>query len=285
MTALYRPGRSESPLARRMLIGLALATTALMIGLPVVIVFEQAFAKGVAVYAASLTNPDTLHAMILTLIVAAVAVPVNIAFGIAAAWTIAKFDFPLKRLLVSIIELPFSVSPIVAGVSYLMMYGGQSPIGAWLEAHGISLMFQPAGIVLVTIFVTSPFVARELLPLMEAQGREEEEAAAVLGARGLAILWRVTLPNVRWALLYGAVLCAARAIGEFGAVSVVSGNVRGETNTLPLHIEVLYHDYNVVGAFAAATVLTLFALVGLLAQTILAMRMEAREGRNPTGAH
>jgi len=285
VSAPYRPGRSESPVVRRTLIGLALVTTAVMIGLPVVIVFEQAFAKGVAVYAASLANPDTLHAMILTLIVAAIAVPINIAFGIAAAWTIAKFDFPLKRLLVSIIELPFSVSPIVAGVSYLMMYGAQSPIGAWLEAHDISLMFQPAGIVLVTIFVTSPFVARELLPLMEAQGREEEEAAAVLGARGLAILWRVTLPNVRWALLYGAVLCAARAIGEFGAVSVVSGNVRGETNTLPLHIEVLYHDYNVVGAFAAATVLTLFALVGLLAQTILAMRMEAREGRHPSGAH
>ena len=285
MSAPYRPGRSESPAVRRTLIGLALVMTAVMIGLPVVIVFEQAFAKGVAVYAASLANPDTLHAVILTLIVAAIAVPINIAFGIAAAWAIAKFDFPLKRLLVSVIELPFSVSPIVAGVSYLMMYGAQSPIGAWLEAHDISLMFQPAGIVLVTIFVTSPFVARELLPLMEAQGREEEEAAAVLGARGLAILWRVTLPNVRWALLYGAVLCAARAIGEFGAVSVVSGNVRGETNTLPLHIEVLYHDYNVVGAFAAATVLTLFALVGLLAQTILAMRMEAREGRHPSGAH
>lgn len=285
MAAHSRPGRTESAAVRRTLIGLALVATAVMIGLPVAIVFAQAFAKGVAIYATSLVDPDTLHAMILTLVVAAIAVPVNIAFGIAAAWAIAKFDFPLKRLLVSIIELPFSVSPIVAGVAYLMMYGGQSPIGTWLEAHDISLMFQPAGIVLVTIFVTSPFVVRELLPLMEAQGREEEEAAAVLGARGLAILWRVTLPNVRWALLYGAILCAARAIGEFGAVSVVSGNIRGQTNTLPLHIEVLYHDYNVVGAFAAATVLTLFALVGLAAQTVLAMRMEAREGHHPSGAH
>ncbi len=285
MSAPYRPGRSESATTRRVLIGLALLSTALMIGLPVVIVFEQAFAKGIEVYAASLNNPDTLHAMMLTMIVAAIAVPVNIAFGIAAAWTIAKFDFPLKKLLVSIIELPFSVSPIVAGVCYLMMYGSQSVVGAWLEQYGISVMFQPAGIVLVTIFVTSPFVVREMLPLMEQQGREEEEAAALLGARGLAILWRVTLPNVRWALLYGAVLCAARAIGEFGAVSVVSGNIRGETNTLPLHIEVLYHDYNVIGAFAAATVLTLFALVGLLAQTLLALRMEAREGRHPSGAH
>lgn len=285
MSAPYRPGRSESATVRRVLIGLALLATALMIGLPVVIVFEQAFAKGFEVYAASLNNPDTLHAMMLTMIVAAIAVPVNIAFGIAAAWAIAKFDFPLKKLLVSIIELPFSVSPIVAGVCYLMMYGSQSVIGAWLEQYGISVMFQPAGIVLVTIFVTSPFVVREMLPLMEQQGREEEEAAALLGARGLAILWRVTLPNVRWALLYGAVLCAARAIGEFGAVSVVSGNIRGETNTLPLHIEVLYHDYNVIGAFAAATVLTLFALVGLLAQTLLALRMEAREGRHPSGAH
>jgi len=285
MSAPYRPGRSESATVRRTLIGLALLATALMIGLPVVIVFEQAFAKGFEVYAASLNNPDTLHAMMLTMIVAAIAVPVNIAFGIAAAWAIAKFDFPLKKLLVSIIELPFSVSPIVAGVCYLMMYGSQSVIGAWLEQYGISVMFQPAGIVLVTIFVTSPFVVREMLPLMEQQGREEEEAAALLGARGLAILWRVTLPNVRWALLYGAVLCAARAIGEFGAVSVVSGNIRGETNTLPLHIEVLYHDYNVIGAFAAATVLTLFALVGLLAQTLLALRMEAREGRHPSGAH
>jgi sulfate transport system permease protein len=206
------------------------------------------------------------------MLVAVVVVPINIGFGVAAAWAVTRFRFPGKKLLLTAIEIPFSVSPIVAGVTYILLYGGQGLLGPWLAAHDLRIMFSVPAIILVTLFVTSPFVARELIPLMQAQGSEQEEAAATLGARGWQIFRRVTLPNIRWALLYGAILCTARAIGEFGAVSVVSGNIRGETNTLPLQVELLYHDYNAAGAFAAASTLALLALVTLVLKAILESR-------------
>ena len=259
------PGRA----ARIVLVALALGLTALLIGLPLLVIFVQAFSKGVAGYMEALTNADMRHAVYLTVVVAVLSVPVNIVFGLAAAWAIARFRFPGRRLLVVLIELPLSVSPVVAGVCYLLLYGSQGLFGPFLEDQGIQLMFAVPGIVLATIFVTCPYVAREVLPLMEAQGKDEEETAVTLGARGWQILWRVTLPNIRWALLYGAILCTARAIGEFGAVSVVSGNVRGATNTLPLQVELLYHSYNLVGAFTAATLLTLIALVALAAKALV----------------
>lgn len=254
------------------LIGIGVVLTAGFILAPIVVIFEQAFSKGWDFYLHSIQAPETLHAMGLTILTAIVVVPVNILFGVAAAWAIAKFEFPGKKLLLTLLEIPFSISPIVAGVTYLLLYGAQGLFGGFLEDHGIRLMFALPAIFLVTLFVTSPFVARELIPLMQAQGTEPEEAAATLGATGWQTFRRVTLPSIRWALLYGAVLCSARAIGEFGAVSVVSGNVRGETNTLPLQVELLYHDYNAVGAFAAATTLTVIALLTLLIKAFLEHR-------------
>lgn len=260
------------------LIGTGMLLTAGFILAPILVIFEQAFSKGFDYYLHSIQAPETIHAMGLTILTAIVVVPVNILFGIAAAWAIAKFEFPGKKLLLTLLEIPFSISPIVAGVTYLLLYGAQGLFGGFLEDHGIRLMFALPAIFLVTLFVTSPFVARELIPLMQAQGTEPEEAAATLGATGWQTFRRITLPSIRWALLYGAVLCTARAIGEFGAVSVVSGNVRGETNTLPLQVELLYHDYNAVGAFAAATTLTVIAMLTLLIKAMLEHR-QSRSAR------
>ncbi|CAH1653008.1 sulfate/thiosulfate ABC transporter inner membrane subunit CysW [Hyphomicrobiales bacterium] len=264
-----RPTRS----GQRLLIATGLVLTALFLVAPVAVIFSQAFARGFAAYRSSILQPETLHAIWLTAVTAVIAVPINMVFGVAAAWAIAKFRFPGKKTLISLIEIPFSISPIVAGVAYLLVYGSQGLFGEWLADHDIRIMFTPAAIVLVMLFVTSPFVVRELLPLMQAQGSEQEEAAATLGATGFQIFRRVTLPNIRWALLYGTVLCSARAIGEFGAVSVVSGRIRGETNTLPLQIELLYNDYNAAGAFAAASTLTVIALITLLIKAVIERRI------------
>ncbi|CAH1651235.1 sulfate/thiosulfate ABC transporter inner membrane subunit CysW [Hyphomicrobiales bacterium] len=264
-----RPTRS----GQRLLIAAGLVLTALFLVAPVAVIFSQALARGFAAYRSSILQPETLHAIWLTAVTAVIAVPINMVFGVAAAWAIAKFRFPGKKTLISLIEIPFSISPIVAGVAYLLVYGSQGLFGEWLADHDIRIMFTPAAIVLVMLFVTSPFVVRELLPLMQAQGSEQEEAAATLGATGFQIFRRVTLPNIRWALLYGTVLCSARAIGEFGAVSVVSGRIRGETNTLPLQIELLYNDYNAAGAFAAASTLTVIALITLLIKAVIERRI------------
>ncbi|VEB42140.1 Sulfate transport system permease protein CysW [Chromobacterium violaceum] len=227
--------------------------------LPLFVVFAEALAKGWSTYLTALSEPDALAAVRLTLLAAAVSVPLNLAFGIAAAWAVTRFDFRGKQLLITLIDLPFSVSPVVAGLIFVLVFGQQGWLGPRLAEYGIKIIFSVPGIVLATLFITVPFVARELIPLMEAQGREEEEAAVVLGARGWQVLWHVTLPNVRWALLYGVILSNARAMGEFGAVSVVSGHIRGETNTLPLHVEILYNEYNFAAAFAVASLLALLA--------------------------
>ena len=261
------PGQSRT--VPRLLIGLAFALTALFVVAPLAFIFWRAFAEGWAVYLGNITDPLTRHAIWLTTLVAVIVVPVNVAFGIAAAWAIARFRFPGRKLLVTLIEIPFSISPIIAGICYLLLYGRQGLLGPWLADHDIKIMFAIPGIVLVTMFVTAPFVAREVLPLMQAQGSEQEQAAVTLGARGWQVFSRVTLPNIRWALLYGAVLCTARAVGEFGGVSVVSGAIRGQTNTLPLQIELLFNDLNTVGAFAAATTLTLIALMVLVVKTVI----------------
>ena len=231
--------------------------------LPLTVVFVQAFSKGWSVYIEALLEPNALLAARLTLLTALIAVPLNLVFGIAAAWSIAKFEFKGKSLLITLIDLPFSVSPVVSGLIYVLMFGLQGWLGPWLQAHDIKLIFAVPGIVLATLFVTFPFVARELIPLMQSQGTEEEEAALVLGASGWQIFWHVTLPNIRWGLLYGVILCNARAMGEFGAVSVVSGHIRGQTNTLPLHVEILYNEYNSAAAFAVASLLASLALVTL----------------------
>lgn len=259
----------------RLLIGFAVLLTAGFIGLPIVAVFHQALARGLEAYVRSLGEPDTLHAIRLTVAAALIAVPLNALFGIAAAWAVVRFRFPGRKILLSLIEVPFSISPIVAGVALLMLFGAQGPLGELLGLFDLKLMFAFPGIVLATMFVTAPFVARELIPLMQAQGSEEEEAAVTLGARGWQIFRRVTLPNVKWALLYGLILCNARVMGEFGAVSVVSGNIRGETNTLPLQVELLYHDYNAAGAFAAASVLTVLAVVTLVVKSLIEGRGDA----------
>ncbi|MBL8582648.1 MAG: sulfate ABC transporter permease subunit CysW [Rhizobiaceae bacterium] len=280
--ASTRPPRvGDSPSVRRALIGVVLVVGALFILAPLVVIFVQAFSQGFGVFAATLAHPDTRHAILLTVLTAALAVPVNTAFGIAAAWAITKFDFRGKRFLLVVIEVPFSVSPIVAGVAYLFVYGLQGLFGPALEAADVKILFALPGIVLASMFVTAPFVARELIPLMQAQGRDLEEAATSLGASGWRTFWSVTLPNIRWALLYGVVLCNARVMGEFGAVSVVSGNIRGQTNTLPLHIELLYHDYQTVGAFAAASVLTVLAVFTIVAKALLE-RQGAGRARRPS---
>ncbi|WP_334146143.1 sulfate ABC transporter permease subunit CysW [Hyphomicrobium sp.] len=253
----------DRPYAKYTLLAIGLTYFALFLVLPLVAVFAEAFRKGWEAYIAALVEPDALAAIRLTLLAAAIAVPLNLVFGVAAAWAIAKFDFPGKHVLVTFIDLPFSVSPVVAGFVYVLIFGAQGWIGPWLSEHDIKIIFAVPGIVLATIFVTFPFVARELIALMQAQGRDEEEAAVTLGASGWQTFWRVTLPNIKWALLYGVILCNARAMGEFGAVSVVSGHIRGETNTMPLHVEILYNEYQFAAAFAVASLLALLALVTL----------------------
>ena len=263
---------SEPRWLRWVLIALALAFLAINLALPLAAVFIEGFRKGVAAYLGAIRQPDAISALTLTLTVAAIAVPVNIAFGLAASWAIAKFDFRFKSFLVTLIDLPFSVSPVVSGLVYVLLFGLQGWFGEWLRAHDVQVIFAVPGLVLATIFVTFPFVARELIPLMEEQGRDEEEAALSLGASGWRIFWHVTLPNVRWGLLYGVLLCNARAMGEFGAVSVVSGHIRGRTNTLPLHIEILYNEYNFAAAFAVASLLAGLALLTLVLKSLLEWR-------------
>ncbi|HMJ50053.1 MAG TPA: sulfate ABC transporter permease subunit CysW [Burkholderiales bacterium] len=261
---------SQEPwFVRWMLAGLALAFLSLFLLVPLLAVFALALAKGFAVYFAAFNQPDALSAIRLTLLVAALAVPLNLLFGIAAAWALAKFEFRGKNVLTTLIDLPFAISPVISGLVYVLLFGLQGWLGPWLAEHDLKIIFALPGIVLATIFVTFPFVARELIPLMQAQGKEEEEAALALGASGWHIFWRVTLPNIKWGLLYGVILCNARAMGEFGAVSVVSGHVRGVTNTLPLQVEILYNEYNYTAAFAVASLLTLLALVTLLLKRLV----------------
>jgi sulfate/thiosulfate transport system permease protein len=271
-------GTQESRLVRGLLIAIALGFLTLFLFVPLTAVFYEALKKGVAVYWRAIAEPDALSAIRLTLLTAAIAVPLNLVFGVAAAWAIAKFEFPGRNLLITLIDLPFSVSPVIAGLIYVLLFGAQGWFGPWLQAHDIKIIFAVPAIVLATIFVTFPFVARELIPLMQAQGAEEEEAAVVLGASGWQTFWRVTLPNIKWGLLYGVILCNARAMGEFGAVSVVSGHIRGATNTMPLHVEILYNEYNFVAAFAVASLLALLALLTLVAKSIVERRFrEERE--------
>jgi sulfate transport system permease protein len=268
--------RREPAPVRWLLIGLALIFLTGFLFLPLAVVFTQALGKGWAAYGEALIEPNALSAMQLTLLAAAIAVPLNLVFGVAAAWAIAKFQFRGKSLLMTLIDLPFSVSPVVSGLIYVLLFGLQGWLGPWLQDHDIKLIFAVPGIVLATIFVTFPFVARELVPLMQAQGSEEEEAAIVLGASGWQTFWRVTLPNIKWGLLYGVILCNARAMGEFGAVSVVSGHIRGMTNTVPLHVEILYNEYNSTAAFAVASILALLALLTLAAKTLVEWQLHRR---------
>jgi len=269
-----RLATTESPGARIGLMIVAFLFLGLFLLLPLVAVFTEALRQGWSLYAAALVERDTLRAIGLTVGIALIVLPFNIAFGIAAAWAIAKFDFRGKSLLTTLLDLPFAVSPVVAGMLFLLVFGAQGWFGPWLSDHNIKIIFAVPGMVLATLFITVPYVARELIPLMQAQGREEEEAAISLGAKGGQMFRRVTLPNIKWGLLYGVILANARAMGEFGAVSVVSGHIRGETNTLPLHVEILYNEYNAVGAFAAASVLALLAIVTLIAKTIVEWRMK-----------
>ena len=267
------PAATVEPVwVRALLIGIALAFLTLFLFIPLVAVFSEALRKGWDAYLAAIVEPDAISAIKLTLITAAIAVPLNLVFGVAAAWTIAKFDFRGKNILLTLIDLPFSVSPVISGLIYVLLFGAQGWFGDWLREHDIKILFAVPGIVLATIFVTFPFVARELIPLMQAQGTEEEEAALVLGASGWRTFWHVTLPNIKWGLLYGVLLCNARAMGEFGAVSVVSGHIRGETNTMPLLVEILYNEYQFVAAFAIASLLAMLALVTLVIKTILEFR-------------
>ncbi len=262
----------EGTMAKVLLIGLAVLFLAAFLFLPLAVVFREGFRKGAQVFLESFTDPDTLAAVKLTLLVAVIAVPFNAIVGIAASWAIAKFSFHGKNLLLTLIDLPFSISPVISGLVYVLLFGAQGWLGGWLKANEIEIVFAVPGIVLATVFVTFPFVARELIPLMQSQGTSEEEAALTLGATGWQIFFRVTLPNSKWALLYGVLLCNARAIGEFGAVSVVSGHIRGLTNTMPLHIEILYNEYNFVAAFAVATLLAGLALITLVAKSFLEWR-------------
>jgi sulfate transport system permease protein len=244
------------------------------LGLPLVAVFVEALAQGIPAYLAALQDDETRSAIWLTIVIALAVLPFNIVFGVAAAWAIAKFDFKGKSLLITLIDLPFAVSPVVAGLIFILLFGAQGTFGTWLSEHDIKIIFAVPGMILATMFITFPFIARELIPLMQSQGKDEEEAAVSLGASGWQMFWRVTLPNIKWGLLYGVILSNARAMGEFGAVSVVSGHIRGETNTLPLHVDILYNEYNAIGAFAAASILALLALVTLVAKTIVEWRMK-----------
>lgn len=265
----------ETAAVRRLLVALAVLAIAVLLVVPLAAVFVEAFRNGAGAWLAAVAEPDARHALKLTLLVAAIAVPVNAFFGLAAGWALGKFRFPGRNLVLTLVDLPFAVSPVVAGLVFVLLYGRSGVFGAWLASRGIEVLFAVPGIVLATVFVTFPFVAREIVPLMQSQGTDEEEAARVLGAGFFTTFLRVTLPNVKWALLYGVVLCTARAVGEFGAVSVVSGHVRGATNTLPLHVETLYNEYAFQGAFAAASLLTLVALATMAAKALLARR--ARE--------
>ena len=258
---------------RAILLSVALVFVGLFLVLPLIAVFSYAFEKGLDVYLASLIDADARAAIRLTLITAAISVPANTIFGIAAAWLITRFTFRGKNLLVSLIDLPFAVSPVIAGLIYVLLFGAQGWLGPWLAAHDIKIIFAVPGIVLATTFVTFPFVARELIPLMQAQGSEQEQAALTLGASGFSMFWRVTLPKIGWGLVYGVILCNARAIGEFGAVSVVSGHIRGQTNTMPLHVEILYNEYNRTAAFAVASLLALLALATLVVKQLVGLRM------------
>ena len=275
----HRYGRFETRAATRdpawvkwTLVGLGVSYFALFLLLPLISVFAEALRKGWEVYFAAIVEPDAIASIKLTLLAAAIAVPLNVVFGVAAAWAVAKFDFRGKQILITLIDLPFSVSPVVAGLIYVLVFGLNGWFGGWLREHDMKIIFAVPGIVLATVFVTVPFVARELIPLMQAQGKEEEEAAVVLGASGWRVFWQVTLPNVKWGLLYGVILCNARAMGEFGAVSVVSGHIRGLTNTTPLHIEILYNEYQFASAFAVASLLALLALVTLILKTFVEWR-------------
>ena len=270
----FTPAATVEPLwVRITLITLALSFSALFLLLPLIAVFTEAFRKGWEAYLMAIIEPDALSAIRLTLLTAAIAVPLNLVFGVAASWTIAKFEFRGKSLLLTLIDLPFSVSPVISGLIYVLLFGAHGWFGAWLMEHDIQILFAVPGIILATVFVTFPFVARELIPLMQAQGNEEEEAALVLGASGWRTFWHVTLPNIKWGLLYGVILCNARAMGEFGAVSVVSGHIRGETNTMPLQVEILYNEYNFAAAFAVASLLALLALVTLALKSLIEWRM------------
>ncbi len=265
-------------MTRRVLIGVAMLFLALVLGVPLIAVFLEAFRKGLSVYAASIVDPFALSALRLTLVAAAIAVPLNALFGLSAAWAIARFEFKGKSLLLTAIDLPFAVSPVISGLIYILLFGSQGLLGPWMVEHQIRVIFALPGIVLATIFVTFPFVARELIPLMQEQGSEEEQAAITLGASGWQTFRRVTLPKIKWGLLYGIILCNARAIGEFGAVSVVSGHIRGRTNTLPLHVEILYNEYNFAAAFAVASLLTLIALATVILKNLLEWKLR-REHR------
>jgi sulfate transport system permease protein len=269
---MARAGLREPPAAKALLIGAAVLYVVVMLLLPLGAVLTEALRKGWQAWVAAISEPDSRASIRLTLIVAAISVPLNTVFGIAAAWAISKFDFRGKAMLIALIELPFSVSPVVSGLVFVLLFGAQGWFGPWLQAHDIRIIFALPGLVLATMFVTFPFVARQLIPLMTAQGRADEEAALTLGASGWQTFWRVTLPNIRFGLLYGVLLCNARAMGEFGAVSVVSGHIRGETNTMPLQVEALYNDYNFVAAFAVASLLTLLAVVTLAVKTALEWR-------------
>ncbi len=269
---LRRQAVSEAAWVKFLLIAAGIGILGLFLLLPLATVFGQALSKGLDAYFEALIDDDAQAAVRLTLIVAAIAVPLNVVFGVTAAWCIAKFDFRGKSLLTTLIDIPFSVSPVISGLVYVLLFGLQGWFGPWLKVHDIKLIFAVPGIVLATVFVTFPFVARELIPLMEEQGTEEEEAAVVLGASGWRVFWTVTLPNIKWGLLYGVLLCNARAMGEFGAVSVVSGHIRGLTNTMPLHVEILYNEYNYMAAFAVASLLAMLALVTLAAKALLEWR-------------
>jgi sulfate/thiosulfate transport system permease protein len=268
-----RAATEEPVWVKWLLVSLSTGFLVLFLFLPLAAVFVEAFRKGAGLYFASFADPTALSAIRLTLLTAAIAVPANLAFGLVASWAIAKFQFPGKSILITLIDLPFAVSPVISGLVFVLLFGLQGWLGSWLDARGMQIIFAVPGIVLATLFVTFPFVARELIPLMLEQGTEEEQAAAVLGAGGWQIFWRVTLPNVKWALLYGVILSNARAMGEFGAVSVVSGHVRGKTNTIPLHVEILYNEYNFVAAFAVASLLALLALVTLAAKSLIEARL------------
>lgn len=260
---------TEAPWIRYSLIAVALSFLAFFLIVPLIVVFTEAFSKGAGVYFAAISEPAAAHAIKLTLIAAGIAVPLNVVFGLAASWAIAKFQFRGKQLAITLIDLPFAVSPVIAGLIYMLLFGAQGLMGGWLAEHDIRIMFAIPGIVLATVFITFPFIARELIPLMQEQGKEQEEAAITLGASGWRMFFRVTLPSIKWGLLYGIILCNARAMGEFGAVSVVSGKIRGHTNTMPLHIEILYNEYQFAAAFAVASLLALLALVTLVLKSAL----------------
>jgi sulfate transport system permease protein len=267
-----RSVRQDSPLVRWTLVALALLAMGLFVVLPLAAVFVQAFEKGWAAYLAAIREPDSLSAIELSLLTVSIVVPLNTVFGVAAAWAITKFDFKGKNALTTLIDIPFGVSPVISGLIYVLVFGSRGWLGPWLDQHDIHIIFAVPGIILATTFVTFPFVARELIPLMESQGSDEEEAALVLGASGWQMFRRITLPNIRWGLLFGVVLCTARALGEFGAVSVVSGHIRGQTNTLPLQVEILYNDYNYSGAFAVASLLSVVAVITLVLKQLLERR-------------